>query len=331
MDKDSELLDKVIVFLIVLVSAILIFSQYQFFKISQSYWVYISAVLILALIGLIIWLIADKNLHGSAPSMQASHERHQALKHEPKPFTFIEKISYGIVALIAVLIIFNQVQLSQASALIGYKNGLTFKSTSTKTPVALTGDPTKDAMAIIIPRGIPFYGEALGVSFDDPIRSLGIIAQLDPSYGKNKVQLSPEEKARYIRIGTTPSIACEFCCGATTLVFKDGRPACGCQHSWAMRGLAAYLVKNYPDLSDQEIMREVAKWKGLFFPKNMIQKYIQQSQTGQYTPDIAALLLDVDEKKLKEMKSAVASQGNKQSSNNVAANVNDLPSMVGGC
>jgi hypothetical protein len=125
-------------------------------------------------------------------------------------------------------------------------------------------------------------------------------------------------------------MACEFCCGATTLVFKDGRPACGCKHSWAMRGLAAYLIKNYPDLSDEGIMKEITKWKGLFFPKQMIQKYIQETQTGQYTPDIAALLLDVDENKLKEMKAAVASSGNQQGSD-VAASINELPSMVGGC
>ena len=62
----------------------------------------------------------------------------------------------------------------------------------------------------------------------------------------------------------------------------------------------------------------------------MIQKYIQQAQAGQYTPDIAALLLDVDEEKLKEMKAAVAS-GSTQDSSEPVADINNLPNMVGGC
>ena len=319
--QDDAFLEKVILFLFLLVGLILVFSQYQFYKISQSYWTYASIALIIALIGLIAWLFIGK---------KPEHKHAEHLKHESKPLTFIERLTYGMTALVAVLILFNQMQISQASALVGLQSGLTLKASSTKTPLALTGDPTQDAMAVVIPRGTPFYGEALGVSFDDPIRSLEIIAQLDPSYGRSKVQLSQEEKARYIKIGTIPTMACEFCCGATTLVFKDGRPACGCKHSWAMRGLTAYLLKSYPDLSDEEIMKEVVKWKGLFFPKQMIQRYMQEAQTGQYTPDIAALLLDVNEEKLNEMKQAVAT-GSQQGSGDVAASISDLPSMVGGC
>lgn len=339
MDKashDNELMDKVIVFLIVLVGAILIFSQYQFYKILQNnILVYVSGILILALIVFIAWLFIEKSPreeHHSAHAHQ-THAHHDdiTLKEQKVPLTLIEKVSYGMISLVAVLIVFNQIQISQASALAGFQgNGLTFKSSSTKQTV-LTGDPAQDAMAIVIPRGMPFYGEALGVSFDDPIKSLEIIAQLDPSYGRNKVQLTQEERERYIRIGTTPSMGCQYCCGADTAVTKDGRPTCGCKHSWAIRGLAAYLVKNYPQLSDQEIMKELSKWKGLFFPKQMIQKYIQESQSGQYTPDIASLLLDVDEKKLKSMKAAVASSGNAQSSSDTSSNINNLPSMVGGC
>lgn len=331
MDKESELLDKVIIFLVVLVSAILIFSQYQFYKLLKgSYLVYVSIALILALIGLIIWAFMEKKPGKEAHHGHAIHHKRHTID---TPWTFMEKLSYGIVALVAVLIIFNQAQISQASALIGLSSGgLTLKTTSTKTPVALTGDPTQDAMAIVIPRGTPFYGEALGVSFEDPIKSLEVIAQLDPAYGRNKIQLaSQEERGRYISILTTPTITCEFCCGVKTAVTKDGRPACGCKHVWAIRGLTAYLIQNYPKLSDDEIKKEVVMWKGLFFPKQMIQRYVQETQTGQYTPDIAALLLDVDEKKLKEMKAAVASGGNQQGSWDTAASISDLPSMVGGC
>ena len=331
--NDDAFLEKVILFLIVVVGAVLVFNQFQFAKLLPNIAINaVSFLLILALIGLVVWLFLSKEEH---EKHHPHHEVHEHAKKEKMPLSFHEKLSWGFVSLIAVLIIFNQVQISQASALLNFKGGgltgLTLKTSSAKTPLALTGDPTQDALAVVIPRGTPFYGEALGVSFDDPIRSLEIIAQLDPSYGRNKVQLSQEEKERYIKIGTTPTMACEYCCGATTLVFKDGRPACGCKHSWAMRGVAAYLIKNYPDLSDEEIMKEIAKWKVLFFQKKMIKRYVQETQTGQYTPDIAALLLDVDEEKLKDMKAAVASSGSAQSSNDVQASISDLPSMVGGC
>ncbi|MBI2558523.1 hypothetical protein HYW20_04325 [Candidatus Woesearchaeota archaeon] len=328
MEKDQELLEKVTIFLIVLVSAIILFTQYQFYRLlNSSLLVYLSVLLIVALVGLLVWLFVSesKDTKHKPHAIHAEHEAHA------KPLTLTEKVSYGLMAVAAFLIIFNQIQISQASALAGLSTGLTFKTSSTKTSLALTGDPNQDAMTVVISRGVPFYGEALGVSFDDPIKSLDIIANLDPAYGRNKIQLSPEEKQRYISILTIPTMGCEYCCGANTAVTKDGRPTCGCKHSWAMRGLAAYLIKNYPQISDDEVKREVAKWKGMFFPKQMIQKYVKEVQTGQYTADISALLLDVDEEKLKEMKQAVASSGSAQGSSGAAQSVDSLPSMVGGC
>ena len=326
-NHDNELLGKVIIFLIVLVGAILIFSQYQFYKILQnSALIFVSGILILALIALITMLFIEKK-----PLDHALSSHHEHTKEPKVPLTFMEKVSYGMVALVAVLIIFNQLQISQASALAGFKGtGLTLKSSSTK-QIVLTGDPVQDAMAIVIPRGTPFYGESLGVSFDDPIKSLEIIAQLDPAYGRTKVQLDQQGKDRYINILTTPTITCEYCCGVKTAVTKDARPTCGCKHAWAIRGLTAYLIKNYPDLNDDEIKREVIKWKGLFCPKQMIQRYVQEAKSGQYSPDIAALLMDVDENKLKELKTSVVSTGSSQSSSDVESSINSLPSMVGGC
>src|SRR3989344_3386847 len=195
MSKDSELLEKVTIFLVVLVGALLIFTQYQFYKISQSTWTYLAIVLILALIGLIAWIFMEKT-----EKHHAVHEaHHEHVHHEAKPLTSMEKLSIGLVVIVGIMILFNQVQISQVSALAGFNSGLsglTFKSSSSKTSVKLTGNPSQDAIAIVIPRGTPFYGQALGVSFDDPIKSLEIIAQLDPTYGKNRVQLTTEEKAR---------------------------------------------------------------------------------------------------------------------------------------
>ncbi len=327
--KDGELVSKVIIFLVILVGAILVYNEYQFLQIEKNFLNYIAIALILALAGLVAYMLVQK------PS--GEHKHHSAHEHqsekiaeESAPWTSMEKLSVGLIALVGLMIFFNQMQISQVSGLMGVGSGPIWKFSSSKTSLKLTGDPSQDAIAIVIPRGAPFYGEQMGVSFDDPIRSLEVIAQLDPAYGRNKVRLDPEQKQRYIKIGMVPSMGCQYCCGADTLVFKDGSPTCGCKHSWAMRGLSAYLIKNYPDMSDEEIIREVSKWKGLFFPKQMVAKYIKESQSGQYSPDIASLLMDVDEEKLAEMKAAVAASGSADTQN-TAASVDDLPSMVGGC
>ena len=330
MEKDDKLMEKVIISLAILVGAMLVFSQYQFYKISQAgVWVYLSMILILALVGLVAWYLVERN-----ETHHHSEIAHHLRGEKPAPWTFMEKASYGIVALVAVLILFNQVQISQASALAGLSSPLTFKSFSSKTSLALTGDPSKDAFTVVIPTGVPFYGDALGVTFEDPIKGLELIANLDPAYGRNKVQLDAAQKQRYIDILTTPTITCEFCCGVKTAVTKTGQPACGCKHVWAIRGLAAYLIVNYPTLSDDEIKREVVKWKGLFFPKQMIQRYIQEAQSGQYTPDIAALLLDTGEIKIKSAAAPIAS-GSKDSApastQSTATDIDSLPNMVGGC
>jgi len=193
--------------------------------------------------------------------------------------------------------------------------------------VALTGDALQDAINIVIPTGTPaVYGSELGVSFDDPLNSLNIISQLDPAYGSSKVftkdTASNDEWGRYIEILTTPTITCEFCCGATTAVRSDGSPACGCQHVWAMRGLTAYLLRNHPDMSNDEIMTEVARWKALFFPKDMTSRFLVQTKSGEYTPDMAALIAGVDSAVVKNFASGDIP---------AASSIQDMPGMVGGC
>lgn len=121
----------------------------------------------------------------------------------------------------------------------------------------------------IIPRGVPdVYGDELGISYDDVSAStprkadatIGVMANIDKT-----VTLNGADLERYIRI--LSGISCEYCCGAASVIFDDGRPACGCAHSYAMRGLAKYLITEHGDeFSDEKILTEVAKWKVLFFP-----------------------------------------------------------------
>lgn len=78
--------------------------------------------------------------------------------------------------------------------------------------------------------------------------------------------------------------ACEYCCRAKTLVRKDGERACSCAHSYAMKGLAKYLILNHDDTySEDKILGEINRWKALFFPKQSIQKVIATSKgTGAF-------------------------------------------------
>ena len=135
----------------------------------------------------------------------------------------------------------------------------------------------------VIPTGVPaIYGKELGISFDDVTPSdprkadavIGKIGLLD-----RQLQVSGAELQRYIAI--TSRISCEYCCGAPSIIADDGSPACGCAHSFAMRGLAKYLIKNHGDeYTDDAILEELGKWKTLFFPGKLMQKASVLKQKG---------------------------------------------------
>ncbi len=129
-----------------------------------------------------------------------------------------------------------------------------------------------------MPSGRPTYGTAIGVSYDDisttdPIKADETISKM--AKFDRDIELSGENKQRYINIlyNLEGGISCEYCCGATSIIFEDGNPACGCAHSYAMRGITKYLILNEgTNFSDGEIMEEVAKWKALFFPNQIMNK-----------------------------------------------------------
>jgi hypothetical protein len=133
----------------------------------------------------------------------------------------------------------------------------------------------------VIPSGVPeIYGKELGISFDRVQEAINKVAPFGPTYGKKKINLTENEKARYIKIGS--QTACKYCCGATTLVFENGRASCGCAHSQMMRGLAAYLIKNHPEMSDEEILNELNKWRATFFPRQTLAERLQAlEQSGE--------------------------------------------------
>lgn len=124
---------------------------------------------------------------------------------------------------------------------------------------------------IVIPSGVPdlAYGNALKVRFDadKADKMIKILRKFEDN------KLNKEQLKRYVKIGR--SIACEYCCSVRVLVNKDGTRACGCAHSYAMRGLTKYLILNSPELSNDVILEELSRWKALFFPKQSIQKMVK--------------------------------------------------------
>tara|TARA_Y100000310_G_scaffold291006_1_gene318605 strand:- start:2642 stop:3310 length:669 start_codon:yes stop_codon:yes gene_type:complete len=167
------------------------------------------------------------------------------------------------VGIALVLVAFNSYTLYGLSGSPGGGSGL------------VTGGSTDS----IIPTGSPkLYGSELDVSFDgvsaaDPYTAdltIGKLADLDKT-----ITLTETQKERYINVLFTKEggTSCEYCCGAKSVIFETGESACGCAHSYAMRGLAKYLITEHGDeYTDDEILEEVAKWKVLFFPTQMAQK-----------------------------------------------------------
>lgn len=168
-------------------------------------------------------------------------------------------VQIGIIAILALVIAFNMGRIYNSQRISG-AGGLA------------TGIGTVSA-AEIIPKGAPaVYGEEIGIRYDDVSPTNPRLA--DKTIAKmsayENIELTKEQMQRYIKVAS--SISCEYCCGAKSLIFENGQRACGCAHSYAMRGLAKYLITKHPDMSDEEILSELGKWKVLFFPEIHEQK-----------------------------------------------------------
>ena len=166
-----------------------------------------------------------------------------------------EIIALVVIGILAVVLVYNTMRITNITA---GATGIT--GNSILSPVSASE---------IIPTGTPkIYGKELGVSYDDispndPQKAdstISVLGNLDDS-----ITLTGADLQRYIDIAS--QISCEYCCGAKSIIFENGQAACGCAHSYAMRGLAKYLItKHGTEYTDDEILEELGKWKVLFFP-----------------------------------------------------------------
>ena len=200
-----------------------------------------------------------------------------------------EKITISLLILGLILSLSNQIQLMGAnSGNPNLNNGIAL------------------AEASIIPKGTPeIYGKELDISYDDVSLSNPRLADQTiekMAYLDRTISLEGKNLERYIKI--TSEISCEYCCGVQSIIFrkedveardllieqaiasgeisesdadqyriKAGDAACGCAHSFAMRGLAKYLISEHDEeFTNEEILTELAKWKTLYFPSQMMTK-----------------------------------------------------------
>jgi len=173
-----------------------------------------------------------------------------------------------LMAVLTVILAYNQMQINAV-----LKISPTGFAVATNNGAATNNVQTLGAS--VVPTGIPkIYGQELKVSYDDispidqqkadtTIRRLG--------YLDDATQLNEDQMKRYI--GIASKISCEYCCGVDSIIFSDGKAACGCEHSFAMRGLAKYLIKNHgSEYTNDAILEELGKWKTLFFPGPITKK-----------------------------------------------------------
>ena len=152
----------------------------------------------------------------------------------------------------------------------------------------------KEIQAEVAPTGVSAtYGAPLNVSFDQVQASIDVMKESDPTYGEAGIVLTGANLERYVQVGT--AISCKYCCNATTLVKPDGTAACGCAHSQAMRGLAAYLIVNYPDeYTDDELVQELNRWRAVYFPRQTLtEALVARQEAGE--PGIEDIMTEFPE------------------------------------
>ncbi|MBI2138342.1 hypothetical protein HYU13_02035 [Candidatus Woesearchaeota archaeon] len=282
------------------------------------------------------------------------HERKKAHAH-PAPHDGGISISGMVfIGIVAILILFNQYQLSTLSRSLSGIGGSPFGSfsggislfsgkggvivgpqlnpdgrttklvewpTISDAPaVKDTGDAAQDAIRAIVPTGVPWYlaeepGLGMGISFDDPIKA----QKTWGNFGR-AVKLEAAEEARFNKIESI--YTCDYCCGGPNAVTTINR--CGCAHAYAWKGVAKFFLKYYPDkFTDEEIIGEMTRWKALFYPKGMIQNFLVYSGKA----DVNTL----NQGGVVGIKQQFAGQSGSTQASASLGELENLPGMVGGC
>ena len=202
---------------------------------------------------------------------------------ETKPLNIMIYAAFGVLAIILAL---NQVQLigltstqpmimpASAGSPVSLE-GVDITSVQSTAQglaavMALEGLTPQEVRQTMLPTGTPEYGEAMGVSFDDPVGSMNSLARAYPALKAQVHEHHPEAYSRWLSMAAAPKgMSCEFCCGLGAQAIRpDGADMCACAHHPALQATALWLL-TYTDYTDAEVLREVYHWKTLFFPRDM--------------------------------------------------------------
>jgi len=194
----------------------------------------------------------------------------------------------ALVVVVIVILLFNQWQIYSISS--GFSSGIKKIDPSQVYDIKTTSQAIaslfpiediqtdQDAIDMMISQGTPEYWDAMGISFDDPVGSMELLAAGYNTVKEDIKQNNPELWERYLNLATKPvGISCEFCCGVGPVgINKKGDMTCGCKHNPAIQALTMLLMKD-TNYDDAEILRETLKWKSLWFPRDMVNLALKAS------------------------------------------------------
>lgn len=252
------------------------------FKKKSSLWKWISFIVIgfaIILIALVVHLLSSlRETIQKTDSLQAQVD--ELIRKQPTYFGSQQTVSNGIYQKYQEII--NQLSELQKKDFQDEEIKKKIEELTQEIEKLRTLNPYyrfKEIKASFIPTGIPaIYGQELNISFDAVQDAIDKVRVFGPTYGEEgkKIILTGADLERYIKIGSQTS--CQYCCGVKTLVKEDGSAACGCAHSIMMRGLAAYLIRNHPELSDEQILKELNTWKITYFPKQTLSAKLSEME-----------------------------------------------------
>ncbi len=148
-EPKDPFMEKVILFLIIIIGVGIFYKQLFLIKYSSNTFLnMLSLLLLLSLAFLIAWWFIGKDEEKHYKAETGHSEKHTA-KAERKSFTFFEKFTYSTVGLVAVLILFNQFQISQVSGLAsGNPSTGSFASSVYSAPLKLLGSSSGGTMKL---------------------------------------------------------------------------------------------------------------------------------------------------------------------------------------
>ncbi len=204
-----------------------------------------------------------------------------------------------LIGIVAILLILNQFiisdinQFGTTGKVVSVSEISQIKTTSQAVALLFPVEEIQndqDAINMMISQGTPEYGGAMGITFDDPVGSMNLLANNYNTVKADIKQNYPEVWERYLNLATKPvGISCEFCCGVGPVgITSSGELRCGCAHNPAIQALTMLLMKD-TDYDDVEVLREAMKWKSVWFPKDMVGLALKASG-GQIETDLPGMV-----------------------------------------